>query len=249
MGDFDKSILDETAHRRWPMPGAPWVFTQTWHDLLFAHWRVDAARLRRLVPAGFELDLYEGEAWLGIVPFNMTNVSLRLVPPIPGLSEFPELNVRTYVNVDDRPGVYFLSLDAANEHAVAAAREMLNLPYFHAAMEVSRTGDTVSYESRRTGDPAAAFAATYSPRGPVSEPEDGSLEHFLTERYCLYNVDRLGKGYRLQIHHRPWPLQPATASIARNEMARANGIDLPNDAPLFHYAGRQDMVGWPPMWL
>lgn len=249
LDDFDKSFLDETAHRPWPMPRGPWVFTQSWHDLLFAHWRVDAAHLRRLVPAAFELDLYEGDAWLGIVPFYMTNVSLRLMPSIPGLSEFPELNVRTYVTVDERPGVYFFSLDAANAYAVAAARGMLKLPYFRAAMEVSRTDDTVSYDSRRTGDPGAAFAATYSPRGPVTEPATGSLEHFLSERYCLYNVDHLGKGYHLQIHHRPWALQPANATITRNEMARVNRIDLPTDSPLLHYAERQDMVGWPPMWL
>lgn len=249
MSDFDKSIVEDTAHRPWPMPRAPWVFTQSWHDLLFAHWKVDAAQLRALVPAQFELDLFDGEAWVGIVPFRMSNLSLRLVPNIPGLSAFPELNVRTYVTVDDRPGVYFFSLDAANVHAVAAAREMLNLPYFHAAMDVSREEDTVTYDSRRTGDPGSAFKATYGPRGAAAEPEAGTLEHFLTERYCLYNVDHLQKAYRLQIHHRPWPLQPARATIAQNEMARTNGIDLPGEAPLLHFAERQDVVGWPPAWL
>ena len=231
------------------MPRAPWVFTQSWHDLLFAHWRVDADQLRPLVPAAFDLDLYEGEAWIGIVPFRMSNVSLRLVPAIPGLSAFAELNVRTYVTVDDRPGVYFFSLDAANAHAVAAAREMLNLPYFHAAMAVSREDGTVTYDRRRTDDPASAFQATYAPRGPVAEPEPGSLEHFLTERYCLYNIDRLRKPYRLQVHHRPWPLQPAKATITANEMARTNGIEPPGDAPLLHFAERLDVVGWPPAWI
>lgn len=249
MDDFDKTIVDEAAHRPWPMPRMPWVFTQSWHDVLFAHWRVGAAHLRPLVPAEFELDLFDGEAWVGIVPFHMSNVSLRLVPNIPGLSSFAELNVRTYVKAGDRPGVYFFSLDAANVHAVAAAREMLNLPYFHATMDVSRDADTVTYDSRRSGDPASAFKATYGPRGTVTVPEPGSLEHFLTERYCLYNTDRLGKAYRLQIHHRPWPLQPARASIEMNEMARTNGIDLPGEAPLLHFAERQDVVGWPPAWL
>lgn len=249
MSDFDKSFIDQTSHRPWPTPRLPWVFTQSWHDVLFAHWQVDAGQLRELVPSRFELDLFDGEAWVGVVAFHMSNVSLRLVPSIPGLSAFPELNVRTYVTVDDRPGVYFFSLDAANVHAVAAAREMLNLPYFHAAMEVSRQEDVVTYVTRRTGDPAASFLATYEPRGPAAEPASGTLEHFLTERYCLYNVDHLDNPYRLEIHHRPWPLQPARATIEQNRMARASGIDLPGDPPLLHYAARQDVVGWPPAWL
>ena len=133
-GDFDHSIVESTAHRPWPMPRAPWLMTQSWHDLLFAHWRVDVSEVRRAVPAAFDLDLFDGEAWLGVVPFYMTNVGLRATPALPWISAFPELNVRTYVRVADRPGVYFFSLDAARWLAVAAARAFLNLPYYAADM-------------------------------------------------------------------------------------------------------------------
>ena len=119
------------------MPRAPWLMTQSWHDLLFAHWRVDVSEMRRAVPAAFDLDLFDDEAWLGVVPFYMTNVGLRAAPALPWLSAFPELNVRTYVRVADRPGVYFFSLDAARWLAVAAARTLLNLPYYTADMTSS----------------------------------------------------------------------------------------------------------------
>ena len=153
-GDFDHSIVESTAHRPWPMPRAPWLMTQSWHDLLFAHWRVDVSEVRRAVPAAFDLDLFDGEAWLGVVPFHMTNVGLRATPAVPWISAFPELNVRTYVRVADRPGVYFFSLDAARWLAVAAARTLLNLPYYTADMTVERRRDGLRYESaRRTREP------------------------------------------------------------------------------------------------
>ena len=121
--DFDRGILDRVDHRPWPMPAAPWLMRQTWHDLLFAHWPVDKAALAAKLPSSLTLDLYDGEAWLAVVPFHMTNVAPHGVPSLPGMSAFPELNVRTYVRVGDQPGVYFFSLDAANALAVVDARD------------------------------------------------------------------------------------------------------------------------------
>lgn len=244
--DFDTSILGQTDHRPWPMPGGPWLMTQTWHDLLFAHWPVAPVQLRPLVPARFELDLFGGEAWIGIVPFHMTNVAPRGVPSLPWVSEFPELNVRTYVRVDDRPGIYFFSLDAGSALAVRTARALLNLPYHTASMRVAPAASGVAYRSVRAGTPAAEFRATYGPAGAAFVAVEGSLEHFLTERYCLYNVGRRAAPYRLDIHHPPWPLQPATASIERNTMGEANGVSLRDTPPLLHFSRRQDMVAWGP---
>jgi uncharacterized protein YqjF (DUF2071 family) len=163
------------------------------------------------------------------------------------VSEFPELNVRTYVRVGDRGGVYFFSLDAGSVLAVQAARTLLNLPYFSATMKVTSAGGVVEYECRRDSDEAAEFTASYGPTGPASAPVPGSLEHFLTERYCLYHHHHFGSPYRLEIHHPPWPLQPARARIARNSMAQADGLILPDVPPLLHFVKRQDMVAWPPM--
>ena len=222
--------------------------TQSWHDLLFAHWPVDTSSLQDRVPAGLTLDLFEGQAWLGIVPFHMTNVAPRGVPALPWVSAFPELNVRTYVQVGGVPGVYFFSLDAANPVAVGIARKMLGLPYFSASMDVQLHDGWVRYTSRRApgNGQQANFESWYRPTGPVSTAAPGSLDYFLTERYCLYTVDKDSRIKRLDIHHPPWRLQTAEATFEKNSMADAAGIALPSAAPLLHFARRQDMVAWAP---
>jgi uncharacterized protein YqjF (DUF2071 family) len=249
LNDFPSDIVEQVAHRPWPMPEAPWLMTQSWHDLLFAHWPVDARALRERVPQGLELDLFEEQAWLGVVPFDMTNVAPRFVPAVPGISAFPELNVRTYVTVGGKAGVYFFSLDAESAIAVALARAMLKLPYYTASIDVARQDGWVDYWSERLADnhaPPAEFEGRYRPIGPVQHARPGSLEYFLTERYCLYNVDEEFKAYRLEIHHPPWELQIAEADITLNTMAEASGIRLPSMAPLVHYSRRQDVVAWAP---
>jgi uncharacterized protein YqjF (DUF2071 family) len=251
MFDFPPGIVDETAHRPWPMPDAPWLMTQSWHNLLFAHWPVDRERLRSKVPPGLSLDLHDGQAWVGVVPFRMTNVAPRGVPAIPWVSAFAEVNVRTYVTVDGRPGVYFFSLDAESALAVATARSLLHLPYYTARMEVRDEGGQIQYTSRRTDRDAgpAELVARYCPAGVPANPLPGTLEYFLTERYCLYNVDDRFRAYRLEIHHLPWTLQQAEADIELNTMAAAADIRLPAIAPILHFSRRQDMVAWAPTTL
>jgi uncharacterized protein len=245
--DFNRAILDQVAHRPWPVPDGPWVMTQTWHDLLFAHWPVAAGVLRKHVPPEFELDVFDSTAWLGIVPFHMTNMAPRGVPSLPWISEFPELNVRTYVRVNEKAGIYFFSLDAGSTLAVQVAKSLLNLPYYSAAMRVTVHADDIEYDSRRHMESAAAtFCARYRAVGPPFEAANGTLEHFLTERYCLYNLDHGGRPYRLDIHHPPWSLQLADAEFARNTMAAATRLSLPDVKPLLHFARRQDMVAWTP---
>jgi uncharacterized protein len=246
--DFNYTILQETGHRPWPMPPKPWVMTQTWHMLLFAHWRVDAAALRARVPAPFDLDLFDGAAWIAVVPFYMTNVAPRLVPSIPSVSAFPELNVRTYVTSGGKPGVYFFSLDAGSGLAVRAARTLLNVPYFEAKMTVDESNERVRYWSTReaASGPPAGFAALYRPIGDPFSPTPGSLEYFLTERYSLYALDHRGRPYRLQIHHPPWPLQQAEAEITANTMLEPLQLQVLSEPPLLHFSRRQDMVAWMP---
>jgi uncharacterized protein YqjF (DUF2071 family) len=215
---------------------------QTWHDLLFAHWPVEAGALRRLVPRELPLDTFEGRCWVGIAPFHMSHIHARGLPPLPGLSRFPELNVRTYVTVGDKPGVYFFSLDAANRPAVWAARHFYQLPYFHASMSVVARESWITYQSRRYAG-EAQFRGRYR---PISDPrlrEKGSLENWLTERYCLYTT-RGGRVYCAEIHHQQWPLQDAKAEIEVNSMASAAGITLPQCPPLLHFARRLEVLIW-----
>jgi hypothetical protein len=221
---------------------------QSWHDLLFAHWVIDAAVLRPYIPAGLEIDTFKGQAWLGLVPFRMSGVRLRWTPALPGLSAFPELNVRTYVSARDKPGVWFFSLDAANALAVAAARLSFHLPYFRARMSCSEAGGWVNYRSRRThqGAPDAVFEARYRGIGDASEPRRGTLEYFLTERYCLYSAASGGRIYRGEIHHPSWLLQTAEAQFVSNTMAQGVDLPQPGGPPILHFARRQDIVAWAP---
>jgi uncharacterized protein YqjF (DUF2071 family) len=243
------SLLDRTAHRPWPLPSGPWIMAQSWHDLLFAHWAVDAAVLRPHIPARLEIETFKGQAWLGIVPFRMSGVRLRWTPPLPWLSAFPELNVRTYVTAEGKPGVWFFSLDAANPVAVAAARLSFHLPYFNARMSCNEAEGWIQYQSNRShpGAPGAAFEARYRPAEEFFEAQQGTLEHFLTERYCLYSAASDGQIYRGEIHHPPWLLQAAEAQFTRNSMTPAlGGLAAPDELPLLHFAKRQDMVAWAP---
>ena len=242
-------ILKHTNHRPWPLPRGPWIMAQVWHDLLFAHWTVPVAALRPLVPQQLEIDTFSGQAWLGIVPFRMSGVRLRGTPAVPGLSRFPELNVRTYVIRDGMPGVWFFSLDAANPVAVWAARTMFHLPYFWATMHCENNSDWIRYESQRRnreGSPAS-LKACYRPTGSVFNTSPGSLEYFLTERYCLYTANKPGHIIRCQIHHPPWPLQLAEATFEENTMASTAGMATPSLRPeLLHFSHRQEVLVWPP---
>lgn len=238
-------------HRPWPLPTAPWVMAQTWCDLLFAHWPLPAAALQALLPPALAVDTFDGQGWLGIVPFKMRNVRPRGLPAVPWLSAFPELNVRTYVRLQDRGidkrGVYFFSLDAANPAAVQIARRTFWLPYFNAQMRAYNDGRTIHYTSRRTHRQAAPadLAAGYMPAGAVYRAAPGALDHWLTERYALYTVDRRGRPYIGEIHHAPWPLQPATAEFLINTMAGAAAMRLPATPPLLHFARQLEVVVWP----
>lgn len=222
-------------------------------------------------PAGLELDTYEGRAWLSIVPFRMARTGLRWWPTALGPHTFPELNVRTYVKAKDRTsgqeraGVFFFSLDAASPLAVFTARRWYHLPYFRARMACepqaliaapgaqpdappAREPTRVTYASERThsGAPPAVLRARYGPTGPVRQSSPGTLERWLTERYCLYAVDRKLRTWRSDIHHQLWPLQDASAELERNDMGSCHGFELPSEKPLVQYVKNIDVVAWSP---
>jgi uncharacterized protein len=231
------AVTNDAEHRPWPLPERAWSNAQSWVDLAFLHWRVDAEVLAKLVGRSVELELFDGYAWLGIVPFQLTDLRVRGLPPLPRVSAFPELNVRTYVTRDGKPGIWFFSLDAASTLAVESAKRLYRLPYNRAQMTHRRVGDRVLFESAR---PGAAFSGGYRGNGPLFQSEPGSLEEFLTERYCLYTEDG-GRPYRAEIHHRPWQLQRGEATVDLNTMSP---IPLPNEPPHVLFAPHQDAVLW-----
>ncbi|CAN5612994.1 DUF2071 domain-containing protein [soil metagenome] len=244
-----KKLLGNLDHRPYPLPTSLWGISMSWHDVLFMHFPVPEEILRPLVPPRLHLDTFDGSAWLGVVPFRMSGVRPRFSPSVPTLSNFPEINLRTYVTADGRPGVWFFSLDAHNPIAVRLARTTFALPYFDAMMSCEKKGDTVEYRSVRTHrrSPEAEFAGRYRPTGEVEETGPGSIEHFLTERYCLYAA-RPGGGVvrRGDIHHEMWPLRKAEAEVGSLRMMGQINVSLPSRAPVLHYAERLDVLAWPP---
>ncbi len=216
---------------------------QTWHDLLFMHWQIDPGVLRRLIPRELPLDTYDGMGWVAVAPFHMSNIRAHGLPALPGLSRFPELNVRTYVTMEGKPGVFFFSLDAANAPAVWAARTFYRLPYFRAEMSATAESDWIRYSSRRKGT-NAEFHTRYRPTSDVELRPRGTFANWATERYCLYTVFE-GKVFRAEIHHQQWPLQNAEAAVEVNTMAEAAGISLPATPPLLHFSRRLDVLIWP----
>lgn len=210
--------------------------------MLFAHWRVPAEDLHPLIPSGLTLQEFDGSAWMGVVPFYL-DVRPRISPYLPWFSGFPEINVRTYVEAEGKPGVWFFSLDALNPVAVWAARRFFHLPYFNAAMTMRRDGDRNYYTSHRKGG-GALLEGSYKPTSDVYHAEPGSLEHWLTERYCLYSESPDGLLYRADVHHAPWPLQHAEATIDTNTMLAPIGVELPSDPPLLHFVKRIDVAVW-----
>ena len=233
-------------HRPLPLPARPWTSSQSWRDLLFMHWRVPVEQIRPWVPSRLDVQQRDGSAWIAVVPFRMAGVRPRGLPPVPGLSAFPELNVRTYVECDGVPGIWFLSLDATNPVAIWAARRFFRLPYHRARMALEPAGDAVRYSSERVDESSARFRARYRAVSPVAEPRPGSLEYWLTERYCLFSQSLDGGLNRVDVHHHPWPLRTAEAKVETNTMLDPYGIDVSESDPLLHFASRLDVAVWWP---
>ena len=226
------------------------VMRQSWRELLFLHWPISPDALRPLIPPQLEIDLFEGTAYVGLVPFTMTGVRPVGVPPVWGLSSFHETNVRTYVHLNGRdPGVWFFSLDAANPLAVTLARTFFHLPYYHARMYLEREPAGQSDDPRpilyagvrRRPDPRpASYLIRATPTGPAHPAQPGTLEHFLVERYLLYAVaqERLYQG---QVYHRPYPLQSAAIETVDESLVAAAGLSRPDALPLAHFASGVDV--------
>ncbi|MCB9898190.1 MAG: DUF2071 domain-containing protein [Planctomycetes bacterium] len=244
--------MPDASHRSWPPPSRPWILAQSWADVLFLHWRMPIDALASRLPGGVALDTHDGDAWISVVPFRMLDVHLRGLPPMPGMAHFPELNVRTYVTVGERRGVWFFSLDAASRLTVSVARRWFHLPYFQAEMRVEhdRTprGTAVRYVSRRTDarGAAAEFDAAYVPIGSPRVADRGSLDHFLAERYCLFAARPDGTILRGDVHHAAWPLQPVDLELTRCTMLEALGLPTPDDPPYAAWAARVDVPTWSP---
>jgi len=247
-----REFLVRTSHKPRPLPPGRWAVNQRWNDLLFAHWPIPAETLASLLPEGLEADTYQGSAWLGVVPFWLDRIRIRGVPPVPGIRNFPDINLRTYVRdqYTGTPGVYCFSFDASNLLAIAVARTLFHLPYYWSEMQFEQRSERefAFSSSRRFARGKVVFNARYRGLGPTRrtiEHSAGSFEYFFSERYYLFSANRAGQPIRAHLHHVPWPLEDAEAEIDRNDLAAAIGIKLPDIEPILHYSRRLAVYVWP----
>lgn len=241
--------LGEISHRPWPLPKGPWIMRQEWLDLLFAHWPVSADVLRPWIPEELEIEEFAGSSWIGIVPFRMADVMLRGLPGLPWISAFPELNVRVYVRHHDKPGVWFLSLDAPRFLATIGARIWFHLPYHwsrvtHQAASMGSPHPFHATAQCARAKPPLVFDSHYGPDGKTFQAKPGTLEYFLTERYRLYARNGSGKLLYADVHHAPWPLQPGCGEVHGEDMLRPFGIRLPNQPPHLLFSKGVKVTVW-----
>jgi uncharacterized protein YqjF (DUF2071 family) len=235
--------LDRLAMRGRP-EGTP-VMHQTWKNLLFMHWFFTPDEISPLIPNELELDTFDSKAWIGITPFTISNLHLHSLPPIPGLSSFHELNVRTYVHHDGVPGIWFFSLDASKLIPAMAARALFMLPYHDADVTFHERPGDFNFELARNGSPPAHFRANWSAGVRLRDPDVDSLAFFLVERYCYFAL-RDETLYMTRIYHHPWILDEATVSSYKSTMIGALGIPEPGTHPLAHFSREQNVDIWAP---
>lgn len=237
--------LRHLDHRPWPLPNGEWAWRQSWLDLAFIHYRVAPATLRAVVPVGLTVQEFDGSAWVGLVPFRMAGVMRRGLPDVPGFSTFPELNLRTYVERDGKPGVWFFSLDAACWPIAIGGRRLYGLPYFHAKIALSREEKGWHHFASRRRAADVRFEATYRPIGQTFFAKPGSFDHWAAERYCLY-AERNGRLRPVEAHHAPWPLQRAEVEVRSNGVLKAADIEPLDKDPICHFSSGVHVVSYPP---
>lgn len=235
----------ELEQRPYPLPKMPWALTQTWRNMLFAHWPLPAAFLKPYIPAQLDLDTNGGSAWISMIPFQVSHTRLRGLPKFPFYHSYLEFNVRTYVLYKGIPGIYFFSLDASKWPAVIGGKISALLPYKHARMQLTLRNPVLHYSSERQhpNSPKEAFQAMYKPLSPPYVPDKNSLDYWLLERYCLWTTSGK-KLYRGDIHHDRWRVSQAAAVFYRNTAASFLPRHFFQSDPLLHFSERKNVFIW-----
>ncbi len=237
--------LSQIDHRPWSLPNENWAWRQSWYDLAFIHVRVPLESIRDKIPAELEIDTFDGSAWVGIVPFNMVDVMKRGVPSIYPFAHFLELNLRTYVTHEGKSGVWFFSLDTTNLPLVLGGRYLYGVPYHQASMKYSFDNPPHHFYSRRRFS-GATLETEFQPQGEIFTAQNGSFEHWATERYCLFSLSVFGRLMQVDVHHHMWPLQHAEGKLIQNDLLSSKGISTHDDSPLFHFSTGVDTISFTP---
>ena len=234
--------FEQIDHRPWPLPDEKWQWRQSWYDLCFIHYRIDLSELRPLIPKELEIEEFDGSAWVSIVPFRMVDVMRGNLPSVYPLKSFPELNLRTYVTYQGKPGVWFFSLDADCRPVVWGGQKIFGLPYHKANMKITKADQKIHFSSQRKD---ILFEADYEAIGDVFQAQPNSFEHWIAERYCLYSSAPRGLTC-VDVHHKAWPLYQAQVNIQKNDLFAAAGIKTLNEEPRFNVSSGVDVVSYKP---
>lgn len=229
-----KTLIAQHQHRPWPMPESKWHYYQEWNQVVFLHWAVSPAVLEPMMPEGLKLDIIDGQAWVSLVAFTMNNIRPRNLPAFSPVSDFDEINIRTYVERDGKTGVHFLSIEAGKPIAVKIARSLSGLPYRYSKM--SRNEEHFTSINKERGDHLEITGAFGN---AMNSPDQ--LDLWLTERYALIQDD----GHALnqfEIHHVPWPLYVFVPDRIRIDYPE---YDFLSDPPhRVHYSPGVQVVSW-----
>lgn len=244
----EKWSLDSYEHKRLNHPlYVPWIMKQTWLDTLFIHYPVKKEKLSKLVPPVLPIDTYDNYGWVSIVPYLTTSVRVRGMPPIPGMNQFAGFNVRTYVNLNGKPGIYFFRLAASNWLNVKMAKVFFKLPYICLDMNFDKKGNDIYFESESITKNDEEIKWIYRPKTEKRLAVKGSLEEWLVERYCLYTVNKNGEPFRSDIIHRSWLLQDVDVEFQHNSILTALNIVPESKEAIFQYAKKVKVKIWPIM--
>ena len=218
-------------------PRRDWKWSQAWENVLFLHWPVEDGPLVGQLPAGLEIDRWEGSAWVSIVAFRLANVRLHGLPPIPLCTDFLEVNVRTYVRHRGEPGIYFLQMYGDGRIAVAAARLLTLLPYRYCPMQCRLEGGAWHWRcGASSAGPAALLAGQFIAEGHSRRAEAGSLDEWLVERYAAFVPDGRGRLFRMEVEHPPWEIARVALQFSGAEcVAEFLGAEA-LQAPLGHFS-------------
>jgi uncharacterized protein YqjF (DUF2071 family) len=240
------NVLNETTHRPFSLPEKKWIMRQSWRNLLFTHWPISPEVLRPYIPSQLQIDTFNDRAWIGVVVFVMEGIYHRYLPTISLTPTFSEINVRTYVRYNGKPGIYFLSLDVNDLASYTIAKRWYHLPYSLASISYQQEGPTFHVKSIRkakTNIPIE-FKGSYSPNQDVFYAKKETLEHWFIERYCLYSNDNRGNMYCGDIHHRPWPLQTVNTKISMNTLFSMFSFNVSEENSLSSYSRGVDTLIW-----
>jgi uncharacterized protein YqjF (DUF2071 family) len=238
--------MDEVTHRPWPIISQNWIIRQSWSNVLFIHWPISAELLRPHIPRSLEIDTFDGTAWMSVVVFVMEGIYLRGLSALSVTPKFAEINVRTYVHLDGKPGVYFMSLDVGDLASLMIAKRWYRLPYKAAQISFQKEGRTFLCQSLRKGksNVPIGFHGNFIPLSGVYLSKKEMFDYWLTERYCFFSANKRGNIYGGEIHHQPWPLQKVEIEICRNSLFTPFQFDLSEEKTIAHFSKGLDTLFW-----